>query len=597
PAFVYRNNSEKLGKNFIKLKVKGEEKNTMAIGSIIDIYSEGQVIRQELIPTRGFQSSVDYVQTIGLGDRSNIDSIRIVFPDKKQMLVKEPELNSTLVLDQAKAENTRKRGNETKQTWFEELSTNFEVNKEDRHLDFDYEGLIPKMQSREGPAIAVADLDGDGNDDLYIGGAYGNSGKIYLQTQPGKLKKIGFDAGENFEDTDAEFSDIDGDNDLDLLVTSGGNFKNARTGLRVYINKGNLKFSDYKVVVYSPNNVSNVEVADIDNDGDMDLFIGVYTIPGIYGLKVSSMLLENNGKGDFRNITETAAPGLEDIGMVKSAVFEDLNSDGQPDLIVVGEWMSPRIFLNKDGKFDLKENELSDYAGLYNSVFAKDLNNDGFKDLVLGNRGDNASFQASETEPAKMFVTDFDLNGTIEQIFTKTIDGRDIPLHTKRELAGQVVSIKKQNMKFSEYSSKSIQDLFKAEVLDKAEVSTITNFKSIVAYNDGNANFKIQALPAEAQYSCVCSINSGDFNKDGKQDLILAGNNYSLKPQFGRMDASFGTILLNDNNGFEFADAGTSGLTIKGEVKSLKWLKDKEGNEYLLAGITNEKPKLFKRNE
>ncbi|QYA26837.1 VCBS repeat-containing protein [Gramella sp. MT6] len=597
PAFVYRNNSEKEQQNFIKVKVKGEDQNTMAVGSIIDLFADGEIIRQELIPTRGFQSSVDYVQTIGLGDKKKIDSVQIIFPDKKRMVVKDPELNSTLVLDQSKANQKWSKSFEDKKTWFEEIDTNFEPQIEDRHVDFDYEGLIPKMQSREGPAMAVADLDNDGNDDVYIGGAFGTSGRIYLQDKAGQLKQIAFDAGENFEDTDAEFVDIDGDKDLDLLVSSGGNFKNARTGLRVYINNGNLQFSDYKIVAYSPNNTSSVETADIDNDGDMDIFLGVYTVPGIYGLKVSSVLLENDGKGEFKDITESAAPELKNVGMVKAAVFEDLNGDGQKDLTVVGEWMSPKVFMNQEGRFKLKENELSDYAGLYNSVLVKDLNNDGFPDLVLGNRGSNASYQASQTEPAKMFVTDFDLNGTTEQVFTKTIEGRDIPLHTKRELAGQIVSIKKKNMKFSEYSNKSVQELFGSEILENAEVSVINNFKSIIAYNDGKANFRIEALPPQAQYSCICSISSGDFNNDGNRDLILAGNNYSLKPQFGRLDASFGTILLNDKEGFKVADSEDSGLLLKGEVKSMKWLKDKNGNEYLLAGITNAKPKLFKRNE
>lgn len=597
PAFIYKNSSEKKGRNFIKLKVKGAGQNSMAIGSIIDIYTSDEVIRQELMPTRGFQSSVDYIQTIGLGNREKIDSLSIIFPNKKQLTVKEPGLNTILVLDQAEATRDWKKSNRKKETWFEELPVNFEISKEDQHVDFDYEGLIPKMQSREGPAIAVADLNGDGNDDVYIGGAYGSPGKLYIQSTPGELRQINFDAGENFEDTDAEFADIDGDNDLDLLVTSGGNFKNARTGLRVYFNNGNLQFSDYKVVAYSPNNISNVEVADIDNDGDLDLFLGVYTIPGIYGLKVSSQLLENNGKGVFRNITNTAASGLEDIGMVKAAVFEDLDNDGLPDLTITGEWMSPKIFMNQNGQFRHKEQELEEYSGLYNTVFAKDLNNDGYVDLVFGNRGSNASFQASEDEPAKMFVADFDLNGTIEQIFTRTINGRDIPLHTKRELAGQIVSIKKQNLKFSEYAKKSIQELFSADVLEKAQVNEITNFESIIAYNDGKASFRVQALPAEAQYSCVCSINSADLNNDGMQDLILAGNNYSLKPQFGRMDAGFGTVLLKENEGFKVADSQLSGLILKGEVKTLNWLNASNGNKYLLAGITDAKPKLFKRNE
>ena len=487
--------------------------------------------------------------------------------------------------------------NKKRNTWFEELPSDFQKNKEDQHVDFDYEGLIPKMQSREGPAIAIADLNSDGNDDVYIGGAFGNSGRIYVQNKPGKLEKIAFDGGEDFEDTDAEFADIDGDNDLDLLVTSGGNFKNARTGLRVYINEGNMQFSDYQVIVFSPNNISNVETADFDGDGDIDLFVGAYTVPGIYGLKVSSLLLENDGKGHFKNVTETAAPKLVDIGMVTSAVFDDFNGDDKIDLAVAGEWMSPKIFINQKGKLILQKNKLSELPGLYNSVFAKDLNNDGKIDLVFGNRGLNSDYKASKNNPAKMFVADFDLNGTVEQIFTKTIEGRDIPLHTKRELASQIVSIKKQNLKFSEYANKSIQDLFSPEVLSKAEVYQITNFESIVAYNDGNANFTLESLPAEAQFSCICSINSADFNQDGREDLLLAGNNYSLKPQFGRMDANFGTILLNQEDGFKIANSSQTGLMLEGEVKALKWMKDSKGNEYLIAGITDSKPKLFKRNE
>ncbi|MFD1095670.1 FG-GAP-like repeat-containing protein [Salegentibacter chungangensis] len=597
PAFVYRNNTEKLGRNYIKLSLEGESGNTKAIGSIVDIYLGDEIIRQELIPTRGFQSSVDYEMTIGLGDKKKIDSLRVVYPNKRMTVLHDPEINEVLELRQEEASTPARLGEKDKLAWFEEVAVDFQENEEDQHVDFDYEGLIPKMQSREGPAIAVADLDADGNDDVYVGAAFGSSGRIYLQKTPGKLTNIKFNGGEEFEDTDAEFADIDGDGDLDLLVTSGGNFKNARTGLRVYMNQGNMNFSDYEVIAFSPNNISNIETSDFDNDGDIDMFMGAYTVPGIYGLKVSSLLLENNGKGHFKNITKEAAPEMRNIGMVTDAVFTDLNGDNKPDLTLVGEWMSPKVFINEGDKFRLQQNQLSEYPGMYNAVFAKDLNNDGKTDLVFGNRGRNASFQASKEAPAKMFVADFDLNGTIEQVFTKSVDGRDIPLHTKRELAGQIVSIKKQNLKFSEYADKSIQELFSPDVLDKAEVNEITNFESIVAYNDGNAGFDLKALPGAAQFSCICSINSGDFNKDGEADLVIAGNNYSLKPQFGRMDANFGTILLNGKEGFKVANSAETGLMLEGEVKALKWLKDSQGREYLLAGITDAKPKLFKRNE
>ena len=597
PSSVYRNNSEKLNRNFIKFRLEGTQKNTKAIGSIIDIYLGDEVIHQELIPTRGFQSSVDYALTIGLGDKKKIDSIRVVFPNKKYLVVKNPKANTTLKLAQAKAINSLPLKKSSKNTWFEEVPTNFAINSEDPHVDFDYEGLIPKMQSREGPAIAVSDLDKDGNDDVYIGGAFGMPGAIYLQKEPGKLEKIDFNYGEKFEDTDAEFADIDGDGDQDLLVTSGGNFKNARTGLRLYLNDGNSKFLDYRVVSFSPNNISTLSTADIDNDGDLDIFMGDYTVPGIYGLKVSGHILENNGKGEFKDITASVAPGLKNIGMITAATFTDLNQDGITDLVVVGEWMSPAIFINENGEFVKKQTQLSEFSGMYNAVFAEDINNDGYTDLILGNRGNNSSYTASSKAPAKMFVTDFDLNGTTEQVFTRTIGGRDVPLHTKRELAGQIVSLKKKNLRFSEYSDKAVQDLFSADVLKNAEVSEITNFESIVAYNQGDLTFKIEALPPQAQYSCICSISASDFDRDGKMDLLVAGNNYSLKPQFGRMDASFGTVLLNDDNGFRVASSEVTGLMLAGEVKDLKWLKDKNGAEYILAGITDARPKLYKRNE
>lgn len=597
PAFVYRNNSNNTARNVLKLKLEGEGQNTFAIGSIVDIFSGEEILRHELIPTRGFQSSIDYEINVGLGEREKVDSIRVVFPNRKYVVQYSPDLEKDLLFQQSEAMLSIAEKAEENLVWLEELPTEFKINEEDTHVDFDYEGLIPKMQSREGPAMAIADLDNDGNDDVYIGGPIGTPGRIYLQTRPGQLTEIDFGKGTQFEDTDAAFTDIDGDGDLDLLVTSGGNFKNARTGLRAYINPGNLKFGDYKVISYSPNNISNLEIEDYDGDGDMDVFLGAYSVPGIYGLSVSSKLLENDGRGNFRDVTNRVAPALKNIGMVKDAVFHDLNGDEIADLVIVGEWMSPVLLINNEGRFELKENNLSQYSGLYNTVFAKDFNNDGHSDLVLGNRGRNASYQASADEPAKMFITDFDLNGTTEQIFTRTIDGRDVPLHTKRELSGQIVSIKKKNLKFSEYSDKSIQDLFSMEVLNNAQVNQITNFESIIAYNDGKANFTVEKLPAEAQFSCVCSINSADFNKDGKQDLILAGNNFALKPQFGRMDASFGSILLNNEDNFYAVSSNTTGFVIQGEVKVMEWLRDNQGNQYLLAGITDSRPKLYKWNE
>lgn len=595
---VYRNDSEKLNKNFIRISVEGKGKNTKAIGSVVEIYIDDQTIRQEVIPTRGFQSSVDYTMAIGLGEIDKIDSLRIIFPDQTSNLLFNVPVNQTLSLKQEDANaEIFVTVKEQKHNWLEEIETPFQAHKEDPHVDFDYEGLIPKMQSREGPAVAVGDIDNDGNDDVFIGGAYNQPGRIYLQKTSGKLTMLSVEIDKEFEDIDAVFVDVDSNGTLDLVVGSGGNFQNSRNGVRVYLNNGKAQFSPYKVVAFSQANVSSISPFDFDGDGDMDLVMGGYTYPGVYGTSAPGKLLENDGKGNFNDVTSSLAPDLSDLGMVTSITWADMNGDGQEDIVVAGEWMAPKILLNNNGKFVLKASNLDSYSGLYNKVIAEDLDGDGHIDLVLGNRGTNASYNASKEKPAKMFLADFDMNGTLEQIFTQNINGKDIPLHTKRELTSQIASLRKQNMKFEDYAKKSIQDLFSKEVLETAKMKKITSFESIIAYNDGKGNFNVVPLPVQAQLSCICSIATIDINGDGIKDLILAGNNYGLKPQFARLDAGYGSILLSSYSGYEAQLNQETNFILKGEVKALKWLIDSAGKKYLLAGITDAEPKLFKYNE
>ncbi len=598
PLSVYRNNSEKYNQNFIRISVEGKGKNTKAVGSIIEIYIDDQTLRQEVIPTRGFQSSVDYTMSIGLGERDEIDSLRVIFPDRTSDLLLDVPINQLLVLKQEEVDsevyNPKKK---EKGNWLEEINTNFQVHKEDAHLDFDYEGLIPKMQSREGPAVAVGDIDNDGNEDVFIGGAHNQPGRIYLQKQPGQLSMMQIEIDEEFEDTDAAFVDVNSNGFLDLVVVSGGNFQNARNGVRVYINDGKANFGPYQVIAFSQTNVSSIAAFDFDDDGDMDLLMGGYTYPGEYGTSAPSKLLENDGKGNFKDVTNALAPALKEAGMVTAISWADINGDAQQDMVLVGEWMSPMILVNQNGKFTPQSGSLDSFSGLYNTVLAEDIDGDGHTDLVLGNRGTNASFNASQDKPAKMYLADFDLNGTLEQIFTQSIDGRDIPLHTKREITGQITSLRKQNMKFKEYAEKSIDDLLDKEILEQAEVKEITSFESIIAYNDGKGNFEVVPLPARAQFSCICSIAAVDINNDDVLDLILAGNNYGLKPQYARLDASYGNVLLSSYSGYQAQSSFDKEFVIKGEVKALKWLKDRTGQRYLIAGITDAEPKLFKYNE
>jgi hypothetical protein len=594
PLFVYRNNSTN---NYLKLNLKGKQPNTFAVGSVVKIYTNNQILHQELIPSRGFQSSIDYTMTFGLGTAKKVDSIKIIWPNKKVQLVGSTNINQTLNFN---IEQANSNFNDDKITlpkvYFSEIITNLKAHKEDAYVDFDFEGLIPKMQSREGPALAIADVDNDGLDDVFIGGAFKQEGQLYLQKKTGQLAPSNFTTEAVFEETCASFIDADNDNDLDLVIGSGGNFQGARTGVRIYFNDGNGNFDDYKIIARSNANIAKIAPHDFDQDGDMDLFVASFSVPGIYGINPENMLLENDGKGNFIDVTDTKAPNTKFIGMTTDVIWKDIDGDTKKDLILVGEWMSPRVFKNTGTNLEEFSTNLSEYSGLYNTVEGRDLDNDGDIDLILGNRGLNSIYKADKEKPAKMFINDFDNNETTEQIFTRTINGRDVPIHLKRELTGQINSLKKQNLKFSEYATKSIDELFSKQVLEASTVKTINTFASLIAINNGNGNFTVKELPSIAQLSCICDIKCEDINKDGYLDLILAGNNFNFKPQFSRLDANQGLVLFGDENG-NFKTQTETGFKVKGEVKAMEWLTDKSGKRYLIVAVNNSKPKIFRVND
>ncbi|KAA1244095.1 VCBS repeat-containing protein [Aquimarina sp. RZ0] len=593
PVAIYQNNSEKEQNKYLKIKITGSDQNTFGIGSVVEIYTANEIVRQELMPTRGFQSSVAYTMTIGLGKTSKVDSLQVIYPNGTYEIIKNIELNTLIVLDQKKASNTYEKPSEAKRTFFESISSSLEAHKEDSYVDFDYEGLIYKMQSREGPAVAVGDVNGDGNDDVFIGGAYKQTGKLYTQNASGKLTKTTFETEDFFEDVVAVLEDIDGDTDLDLIIGSGGNFRDAKTGVRSYINDGEGNFSRGNIILPTNANIGALTAYDYDQDGDIDIFSGSHSIVGRYGVSPQSYLLENDGKGNFRDVTQTKASDVSSIGMVTDALWQDVDGDNQKDLIVVGEWMSTKIFKNNEGKLTPLKTNLDTISGWFNTIEVVDLDKDGDQDLVMGNRGINSIYDVSIAQPSKMYIADFDHNGTIEQIVTRTIDGKDIPIHLKNEITGQINSLKKQNLQFSEYATKSIQELFPKEVLENAIVKTVTDFRSLVAYNDGKGNFEIKELPKEAQLSCICDIETEDVNKDGFLDLIVAGNNYGFKPQFSRLDASRGNVLFGDSKG-NFKDQKYTGFIVDDEVKTMRWLKNKSGEKYLLVGINNKVPEIFR---
>jgi hypothetical protein len=569
---------------------------------VVELYSGKQIIRQELIPSRGFQSSIDYVMTFGIGTKK-IDSLQVIWPNGKTQTIKKVASNTTINLSIANATSDYVFKTTITKPLLKEVKSNWAAHKENDFIDFDYEGLISKMLSQEGPSLAVGDINGDGNEDVFVGGAKGQSGKIYSNNGNvfSVTKQTALEADANFEDTASSFLDVDGDGDLDLVVGSGGNERTSPENFknRLYLNNGKGIFSkSSSVIPFASTNVAVMAPCDFDQDGDVDIFVGSRSVPGVYGIDPKHLLLENDGKGNFTNVIDKKAFKLNATGMITDAVWEDIDNDGKKDLIVVGDWMAPQVFKNTGKRLAVFKSNLSGYSGFWNSVQCVDLNNDGKKDLILGNKGTNTSYKATAKNPMRLFVNDFDSNGTIEQITTRTIEEKDMPINLKQELAKQIPSIKKKNLSYSDYAKKTIQEIFAPEVISNSLQKTAVLQESIIAINKGKGQFQIQILPQEVQLSTVNTSCVLDINKDGNLDIILGGNQYEFKPQFGRLDASHGNVLLGNKKGkFSLLPYQKSGLFLTGEVQKMRAIKTKNKPASFVAVLNNASPKLFSINE
>ena len=603
-SFVYENKTNELtDHNYIQLKFEGSEKNKFAIGTTVMLYYKNNVVMQELIPSRGFQSSMDYTMTIGLGETEIIDSLRVIWPDDNTVKLTKVKANQVLKLKYADAkEKYIPVKKVSPATLLKKMTSNQLVaHKENNYNDFDYEGLIYKQLSQEGPCIAIADINGDGNEDIFVGGAKGQSGTFYLHNGNGKLrhKSLGMDS--NYEDTAASFFDVDNDGDQDLMIGSGGNEVGEEKSyvLRLYFNDGKgsfLKSSENLPSTY--NNISIISPNDFDEDGDIDVFVGSRSVVGIYGIDPDHLFLENNGDGTFVDASERLAYDLKDAGMITNAIWVDLDGDAKQDLVTVSEWGTPMVYHNSGRRLSKQETSLDSLFGWWNVVEAADLDNDGDNDLILGNQGRNLHYKPTKENPMKMWINDYDDNGTIEQIVTQHSNGKDFPLHQKKEMTEQIVSLKKQNLKASEYAKNAINELFPEEVINNAIVKQVNTMESVIAINEGNGKFTIKNLPSRVQMSCVCGITCTDINNDGNLDLIMGGNNYEFKPQYSRLDGSYGNVLLGDGKmDFEWQEYSNSGFFVKDEIKHLKQFKDKNGNVFVIAAINNNKPMIFSINE
>jgi hypothetical protein len=585
PALIYKNLTiEKKLNHYIAFKLQGAEHNSFAIGTKLVAYVGGQTISRELIPSRGFQSSVDYKIIMGLGKNTKIDSLIVYWPNNTSQkintalkidavnIIKQPSKNDMALLTtkQIETENLIK-------PLLTKQSIVFDKHKQPDYTDFYAERGIPEMLSHAGPKAAVGDVNGDGMEDVFVAGTSEQVGQLYIQTKSGFQKKEIADLKlfSNFEDSETSLVDVDGDGDLDLFIAPAGNnasIASRELQLRLFINdgKGNFKIST-SAFPLNQDNIGAVVWYDFDNDGHLDLFTGASCVTKIYGLNPKSHLYLNDGKGHFRDLPKNKLAGLDEVGMVRAASITDVGNRKQPALIVVGEWMSPHLYSFKNGGLEEIKSNLSALNGWWSAVASVDVNKDGKPDLILGNIGENFNLHPTANAPLKLFVTDFDGNGSVDKIMTKTYEGKDVPVFMKRDLQDQIPSLKKNALHHNEYAQKSVNDLFNKETISKALVKEVNFVSTIVAINKGGGQYEIKIMSPLVQFSSVHSIISIDINKDGNPDLIMGGNDFYFQPQLGRLDANQGLVLLGDGKGnFTPLSSDKSGLNFTGMMRDIQ---------------------------
>src|SRR5213082_902324 len=620
-AFVYRNNARTLTPNhYLQVRLEGAGANRFAIGAKVTLWSGGQQFFQEEEPTRGFQSSVDYVLTFGVGRRDTLDSVKVEWPDRegRVTVLNHVATNQRVTLRQCDAERPAlgaslrqpsghppSRGPQrgpllTDVT--DAVALPF-AHHENDFVDFDREPLIPKLLSTEGPMLVVADVNGDGLDDMFIGGAKGQAGKLLIQRSDGRFVSTNeklFEADAVSEDVGALFFDADGDGHPDLYVVSGGSeFSPGSPALqdRLYLNDGRGTFRK-AVGSLPPEDVSGsrAAAADYDGDGDLDLFVGGRVVPWRYGVDPPSMLLQNDGHGHFTNVTKRLAPELERVGMVTDAVWRDVDGDGRLDLVVVGEWMPITVFHNAGGGKLVRMTTpgLEKSEGWWNRIVAGDFTGHGRVDFIVGNLGLNTRFQASATEPVTMYVKDFDGNGVSDQIVSVYNHGTSYPIATRDEMIAALPSLKARYPRYADYAGQTVSDIFSPAELAGATFKQAHTFATTLVRNNGDGSFTLVPLARAAQLAPVYGILAGAVDGDGKTDLLLAGNFDGVQPDIGRMSAGYGLALSGDGaGGFTPARAARSGFVVPGQARDIQRVRTRRGDLYVVTR-NNDRPLMFR---
>jgi enediyne biosynthesis protein E4 len=603
-AFIYKNNCrESATGNYLQIRLVQKGHNHLAFGARVCLYTEGTLQMAEQNPARGYQSTVTTDLHFGLGSRLEVDSIIVNWPDGTQQRMYNVTSNQLLTISHD--DHKRKHSEVTRPiTIFTEDTLLLHYSHKDLdNNDFKRQPTMPFMYSYTTPVLADADLNNDGLDDIFIASASGQPSKILIQQRTGKFdERISsrFYDDRFYNSADAAFFDADGDGDEDLYVASGGyhDYKpgNVLLNDRLYFNDGNGNFHQRIFMETNSSAKSCVRPADFDNDGDLDLFVGGRVVPGKFPEIPQSYLLENDGKGNFKDVSQTFGDVLQYSGMVSDAGWVDLNHDKQPDLIVCGEWRPLSVFINTGNSF---EDQTAFYfgqniSGFWTTLKLDDLDDDGDVDIIAGNLGINSQIKVSAEEPAELIYDDFDANGSIDPIFCYFIMGRSYPDTSRDLLLDQIYPMRKKFVNYASYANATIHDIFDQAALKKAKHLFANSAETSLFFNvDGK--FEMASLPMQTQFSPVTRIEVLDVNDDLLKDIVLLGNFSHSRLKYGKSDANFGTVLINSPSGFSYAPQLMSGLHVTGDVKDSIVIDAFEA-KFLISGVSNGNLKVFRLN-